>query len=299
MAAAMALGRIGIQEGPHIDALVAFANNSHVDEAALTLCKLGASGRGVEQVLVQYIACRRYEVRHAVEASFRRLGAAGAGILARKLVDYRREERLASIRLLASCGAGAIPHAEALAECLTDDCVRVRFQAAKALATLSGGTAPCASALELCLADRDEAVRLQAAKALGRIGNDAEAQLTELRRVAKDDNSPVVRAAAVQACAAIESLYVVLTLHISSHSADGTFSVSCTNMAGEEMASTVADSGRPMHELKSAIACELGGQRFQMVLVSGHVLSVEELDRPLAEFADSAQIDVLLDDEMF
>jgi len=218
-------------------------------------------------------------------------------------MDSHRNEvpgpsKVALTRLLAFCGDAAIPHAEVLALGLSDKSGEVRFQAAKALAGLAGGTTVCASALALCLTDREEAVRVQAAKALGRIGNDAEVQLKELGCSAKEDKSSAVRAAAGQACAAIESLYVVLTLHISSNGMDGMFDISCTNMAGEEMASTVADISRPMREVQSAIACELGEQRFKMVLVSGHVLSVDDLDRPVAEFVQSAQVAVWSGDEM-
>jgi len=200
-------------------------------------------------------------------------------------------------RALASCGDAAIPHAEFFALGLADESGEVRFQAAKALAGLASGTTKCASALALCLTDREEGVRVQAAKASGRIGNDAEDQLNALGCCAKKDKSNAVRAAAGQACAAIESLYVVLTLHILPNGTDGMFDVSCTNMAGEEMASTVADISRPMREVQSAIACELGEQRFKMTLGNGHVLSDEDLDRPAAEFAQSMQ-DVWSVDEM-
>jgi len=62
-AAAMVIGRSGVREGPHIKALVAFvrAGHRHVggwqrnSEAVKSLCKLGASGMSVAEVLVEYI----------------------------------------------------------------------------------------------------------------------------------------------------------------------------------------------------------------------------------------------------
>lgn len=174
----------------------------------------------------------------------------------------------------------------------------MRFHAAKALAGLAGGTAHCAAALARCLTDRDEAVRVQAAKALGRLGLDAEAQVDELRRVADGDESGAVRTAAGEAANIIESLYVVLTLHISSGGTDGVFDISCTNMAGGEMASIEVDVGQPMHDVQAAIARELGRQqRFKMTLVSGYVLTIEDLDRPVVDFV-SVQADVSFDDTL-
>lgn len=86
---------------------------------------------------------------------------------------------------------------------------------------------------------------------------------------------------------------LLLTLHFGVANPDGFSEVSFTNISGHECASVQVDLSKPLSECVGVLRREFGGQRFRLMLSSGHVLTDEDGNRPLA-FFDGIPEDSLL-----
>jgi HEAT repeat protein/lysophospholipase L1-like esterase len=201
-AAALQLGRRGVQARPAVPALIAALDDADGQvrwRAGEALAAMGAPAEDCLEGLAAIVARGDAPGRGEAAAALGRLGPAAApavAVLAEALRDNRADVRARAALALGSIGPPAGPAAGALAEALRD--AEVRWQVAEALGGLEAAAAPAVPALIEALRDPTSSVRLHAARSLGRIGHAAAAAAPALADALRDPQTNV-RAAAVRA----------------------------------------------------------------------------------------------------
>lgn len=171
--------------------------------AVRVLTKLGPKAAGAVQPLIDAASGAKPEFRTDINLALGAIGPAAApatDILVKAIASNEAGERESALYALRKIGPGARGAVKPLVERMQADDSFDAIAAAWALVRIAPDDPQVVAAvvpkLSRGLSHSDEQVRLESAEALGELGKPANSAVPVLQRVAKEDSSTVVRAAA-------------------------------------------------------------------------------------------------------
>jgi HEAT repeat protein len=209
-AAAAALGKVGGESRPAVQALAAALKDKHAgttSAAAESLASLGESARAAAGALMETLQDKNADrfARGFAAIALVRIGGPETGraapALTAALVDAKAPAGLreTSARLLGQLGQDAAASVPALAQALQDGAVEIRRAAAGSLAQLGPLAKDALPQLKRAVeAEKDRGVRCSAIYAIGSLGKDAVPTVALLAKCVKE-NHVEVRLAAIRA----------------------------------------------------------------------------------------------------
>lgn len=185
------------------------------EQVVAAVASLGAATLSI--VLDAHLTTSDPDVKEACEAVMARAGAAAVPVLARRLIEERRETRIGAAALMGATGS---PSAAPFLEPMTRDADwAVRAAAVAALGRLGGADA--GRTLLGALRDADYKVRATAAAAVGAMGDRSSGPVLAARLVEEDEPEAVCALAA--ALGALRERQAVPILADLAQSASGVF----------------------------------------------------------------------------